>query len=116
MRGTGAPHRNSIGAPLEKGFVDDGWVAARPTAFRCTEAADVDRIRYGIEDLTSSPELTASGPPVAKKGGLLDHRSLDASATSSNIVLTIPASRGTSTSCFVFGSVEYPNGILPATR
>jgi len=76
MRGTGAPHRNSIGAPLEKGFVDDGWVAARPTAFRCTEAADVDRIRYGIEDLTSSPELTASGPPLAKKGGLLDRRSL----------------------------------------
>ena len=78
MRGTGAPHHNSIGAPLEKGFVDDGWVAARPTAFRCTEAADVDRIRDGIEDLTSSPESPASGPPVAKKGGLLDDRSLDA--------------------------------------
>ena len=78
MRGTGAPHRNSIGAPLEKGFVDDGWVAARPTAFRCTEAADVDRIRYGIEDLTSSPEPPASGPPAAKKRGLLDHRRLDA--------------------------------------
>ena len=78
MHGNGAPHRNSIGAPLEKGFIDDRWVGARPAASRRTEAADVDRIRYGIEELTSSPELPASGPPVAKKGGLLDHRSLDA--------------------------------------
>jgi hypothetical protein len=60
--------------------------------------------------------LPASGPPAAKKRGLFDHRSLDAIYTSSNIVLTIPASRETRTSCFVFGSVEYPNGILPAIR
>ena len=78
MCGTDAPHRDSIGAPLEKGFIDDRWMGAMPTASRCTEAADVDRIRYGIEDLTSSPESPASGPPVAKKGGLLDHRRLDA--------------------------------------